>query len=95
MLTSLMLLVAAAAGQTPPAAPADGGKIVCKAERSVGTNLSSRVCKTKAKWAEDRAAARDDYQSDVNGRAGTQKPDGWYKNPMPTGDPSGAGFKVN
>lgn len=96
MLTSLMLLIAGAAGQAPSATPTDGNKIVCKAERSVGTNLSSRVCKTKAKWAEERAAARDDYQSDVNSRGGTQKPEGWYANPMAAGEPgSGPGFKAN
>jgi hypothetical protein len=74
MLTSVILFLAAAGAQAPSTQAADGGKIICKAERSVGTNLSSRICKTKAKWAEDREKARAGLADDINGRAGFPSP---------------------
>jgi hypothetical protein len=94
MLTSTILFMAAAAAQAPSTQATDGDKIVCKAERSVGTNLSSRVCKSKAKWAEERARSREDIQDDVNARAGAQKSEGWYMNAQSPGTPSTTGPSI-
>lgn len=74
----LILLAASGAAQAAPAKPVEDDKILCKSERPVGSNLSQRVCKTRAKWAEDRDKARAGLDGDVNGRAGFQKPDGEY-----------------
>ncbi len=94
MLTSAIFFIAAAAAQAPAPQASDGDKIVCKAERSVGTNLSSRVCKTKAKWAEERDRSRAGVHDDINARAGFQKPEGWYMNAQSPGAPSTTGPSI-
>ena len=88
MLTLLILLAAnGAVAQAAPAKPVEDDKIVCKSERPVGSNLSQRVCKTRAKWAEDRDKARSGLTDDVNGRAGFMKPEGDHMGKLagPTG----------
>ena len=74
---ALMILLAAngAVAQAAPAKPVDDNKIICKSERPVGSNLSQRVCKTRAKWTEDRDKARAGVVEDINTRAGFMKPD--------------------
>lgn len=54
----------AAAGSTPDAsaaarANAVGDKIVCKSERFVGSNMSSRICKTRREWQITRNQTRE------------------------------------
>ena len=39
----------------------DADKIVCKSETIVGSHMSTRVCKTKAEWAEGKRAAHDAF----------------------------------
>lgn len=80
MLASLLFLVAAAAaGAEDSKSKSDDQKVVCKSERTVGSNMSQRVCKTREKWAEERERSRSGM-NDVNARAGAAKPDGWYAN---------------
>jgi hypothetical protein len=94
MFTSAILLLAAAAAQGPTTQARDDNKIICKAERSVGTNLSSRICKTKGKWAAEREAARTGVQADINSRAGgLQKLDPWHA--TPGGAIPGPGGSIN
>jgi hypothetical protein len=79
MFTSAIIFLAAAVAQGPTTQARDVDKIVCKSERSVGTNLSSRVCKTKGKWAAEREAARTGTHEDISSRAGgLQKLDPWH-----------------
>ena len=92
MLTSAILFIAAAAAQAPALQASDGDKIVCKAERTVGSNLSQRVCKTKAKWAEDRAKASAGLVDDINSRAGFPRPDDSGKIRPGIGNASSLGF---
>ena len=62
-LTAAMLVMPASAlagtpapGTTAPARINDGDKIICKSERMVGSNLSTRICHTKAEWDAAREA---------------------------------------
>ena len=75
MLALLILVAGTGAPAAAPAAAPDDNKIICKAERPVGSNLSQRVCKTRAKWTEDRDKARAGVVDDINTRAGYMKPD--------------------
>ena len=61
--TVAMLLVPASAfagtpapGTAAPTRITDGDKIICKSERMVGSNLSTRICHTKAEWDAAREA---------------------------------------
>ena len=63
---SVLLWLAAAAASSGTATPtaaapaqADGDKIVCKAERFVGSHLSERICKPKSEWETGRKNAKD------------------------------------
>jgi hypothetical protein len=38
--------------------PVDDEKMVCRSERSVGSNRSIRVCKTRAEWEAERANSK-------------------------------------
>jgi hypothetical protein len=50
-------------------------KIVCKSERFVGSNISTRICKTKAEW--DYAKKRAQELFDLkNGQMRAPKPKG-------------------
>lgn len=43
--------VASSPAPAPAAKPqADGDKIVCKSEKMVGSNISTRICRTKTEW---------------------------------------------
>ena len=36
-------------------------KIVCKSERFVGSNMSTRICKTKAEWDDARKQSQENF----------------------------------
>ena len=44
--------------ETAEAAAKPKEKMVCKAERFVGSNIRSRVCKTKAEWEQAKIDAK-------------------------------------
>ena len=57
MAAAALVVPASALAGTPssnaaaPTKATDGDKIICKSERIVGSNLSTRICHTKAEWA--------------------------------------------
>lgn len=45
---------------------ADGEKVTCKLERTVGSNLPRRVCRTQAEMELERELAREQLERDQN-----------------------------
>jgi hypothetical protein len=60
-MTFLILLAAAStAGTSPPQAPAEKeDRMICKAEKFVGSNRTRRVCMTESQWRDGRQNAKD------------------------------------
>jgi hypothetical protein len=46
-------------------------KVVCKADKSTGSAISERICKTRAQWDEEKFQAREIM--DDRGRVGQQQ----------------------
>jgi len=46
----------------------DSEKIICKSERFVGSNMSTRICKTRAEWIDGKRKAIEalDHERDKN-----------------------------
>jgi invasion protein IalB len=59
---------APAFAQSAPAAPQakstpDPSEVVCEKEEEIGSRIAShKICKTRAQWAEDRRASRQDIE---------------------------------
>ena len=76
----LVYFIAASAAAAAPAAPTQAvpdkkERMICKAEKFVGSNRTRRVCMTEAQWREGRENAKDAL-NDV-GRGGSyQQPQG-------------------
>jgi len=62
--TTSAMAQAPSAGTAPPAAKVeDPNKKICQRVEEIGTRLGDRrVCKTKAEWAAERAATRNDVE---------------------------------
>ena len=71
----LFLLAAASAAATTPATAVEPKKerMICKAEKFVGSNRTRRICMTESQWRDGREGAKDTL-NDV-GRGGN------YTNP--------------
>jgi hypothetical protein len=61
-----LLFAAAAAASTPTTAspqseqgPAKQERLVCKSAKFAGSNISQRICKTRAEWDEARRRAQE------------------------------------
>lgn len=53
------LLATPAVGAAEKQAKDPGQKLICKVDRDVGSNISERVCKTRAEWDEMRGNAQE------------------------------------
>ena len=74
----LFLMAAAAAGTT--AAPAQAvepkkERVICKAEKFVGSNRTRRICMTESEWREGREGAKD-TMNDIGRGGDYRKPTG-------------------
>ena len=65
---------AAVAGETAKAQD-PSQKIVCKSERFVGSNMSSRICKTKLEWDQSKTQSKEILDRS-NGEMRMPKPKG-------------------
>ena len=72
------LLVGTAAAASDPK-PADPGKPICKTERSIGSRVAKRVCRTQAEI--DREAAEARRKLDMGGK--NPVPPAAFKPPKP------------
>lgn len=60
-----LLFAAAAAASTPttaippPEGPTKQERLVCKSAKFAGSNISQRICKTRAEWDEARRRAQE------------------------------------
>ena len=75
------ILLIAATGNPTATAPAQAAeepakkeRIICKADKFVGSHLTQRICKTETEWRIGKENAKDTL--DARGRAGD------YRNPM-------------
>jgi hypothetical protein len=50
MLVTLALFLAAQEPSAPPPAPSEADKKICRREAVTGSNMSRRICHTKAEW---------------------------------------------
>lgn len=64
-MTILLFLAAATVGTATPAVPEavppKKERIVCKSEKFVGSNMSTRICKTETEWKIGRDRAREGF----------------------------------
>ncbi|HJR82492.1 MAG TPA: hypothetical protein VJ775_01055 [Sphingomicrobium sp.] len=70
LLLAASLSTPAIAGDSSKDKKAGHEKVVCKVDRSTGSHISDRICKTRSEWDEEKARAREVL--DDRGRVGQQ-----------------------
>ena len=71
LLMAAFLSAPAIASDPPKDKKGDPDKLICKVDKSTGSAISERICKTRAQWDEERFQAREIM--DDRGRVGQQQ----------------------
>ena len=71
LLLAAFLSAPAIAADTPKDKKRDPNKVICKVDKSTGSAISDRICKTRAEWDEEKFRTQEFL--DDRGRVGQQQ----------------------